>query len=512
MLTTTFGSRDCLYTKNQASGRDAYKYVCPLTDFEIREKHHSLLESHIIAISYDGYGLDPITLKPVRDSAEYNRRLEVVLDSAIHGVKSGSYDRIMIFIHGGLNSYSSSVERAISLTDSMSKDKVYPIFIIWNSEGLSSYWEHIWKVRQGRVNQYAFFRGLELPFVVASDVLTGLARSPVVISSNVWTDVKTMFKTFDANSDTVYLKMRNPGPGRAAMDLHKGEDSIGGWNKFGKFLNYSLTIPFRWGSDPIIDAFGTPDWNIMLRRTNTLFRTNDEFDIRKIREDGGKMEIHMRSEASGALSWAMRMLAAKVAGDTTIRMDLIGHSMGAIVANKVLANFPELRFRNIVYMAAACRVRDFNEYVVPYLKYHGGKDPSAPRSPIHFYNLTLHPLAERREANFSLCGFDFFQRGSLLEWIDNFFSGPNNTEERTLGKYENIYQSLHMIPEDIRPQVTIKTFGVGRIHPRAPQKHGSFSNFPFWRTEFWNTKPADTALIREIPDPNRNRLIFPPNI
>jgi hypothetical protein len=296
------------------------------------------------------------------------------------------------------------------------------------------------------------------------------------------------------------------------MDLHKGEDSIGGWNKFGKFLNYSLTIPFRWGSDPIIDAFGTPDWNIMLRRTNTLFRTNDEFDIRKIREDGGKMEIHMRSEASGALSWAMRMLAAKVAGDTTIRMDLIGHSMGAIVANKVLANFPELRFRNIVYMAAACRVRDFNEYVVPYLKYHGGKDPSTPRSPIHFYNLTLHPLAERREANFSLCGFDFFQRGSLLEWIDNFFSGPNNTEERTLGKYENIYQSLHMIPEDIRPQVTIKTFGVGRIHPRAPQKHGSFSNFPFWRTEFWNTKPADTALIREIPDPNRNRLIFPPNI
>jgi pimeloyl-ACP methyl ester carboxylesterase len=40
-------------------------------------------------------------------------------------------------------------------------------------------------------------------------------------------------------------------------------------------------------------------------------------------------------------------------------VDVIGHSMGAIVANEALRNFPDLRIRNLVYMAAACSIRDF---------------------------------------------------------------------------------------------------------------------------------------------------------
>ena len=100
-----------------------------------------------------------------------------------------------------------------------------------------------------------------------------------------------------------------------------------------------------------------------------------------------------------------------------------------------------------------------------------------------------------------MLGFDFFQRGSLLEWIDNFFSSPNNTEERTLGKYENIFQCIHMIPEEYRAQVTIKTFGAGRFSPSVPQKHGSFTDYPFWRKEFWSTKaPTDTTVVQAIPD------------
>ena len=133
-------------------------------------------------------------------------------------------------------------------------------------------------------------------------------------------------------------------------------------------------------------------------------------------------------------------------------------------------------------MAAACTIGDFEKSVIPYLKTHKSK----------FYNLCLNPIAEVREIN--LIYLDIPPRGSLLEWIDNFLSSPQTTLDRTFGKWDNIIQSTHIIPGDIRGQVNIKAFIAGSDNKKEyqegnPQKHVDFTKMEFWKETFW--KPKD---------------------
>ncbi|MGE0473470.1 MAG: hypothetical protein AB7P17_07545 [Nitrospirales bacterium] len=154
----------------------------------------------------------------------------------------------------------------------------------------------------------------------------------------------------------------------------------------------------------------------------------------------------------------------------------IGHSMGMIILNRVLQEFPDFPVRNIVYMAAACSIHDFETSVIPYLQ---RKDNQHTR----FYNLMLHPDAEVREwqKNF----LDLTPRGSLLVWIDNFLSNPQTTLDRTLGSWENIIQAAHIIPPDVQSRITLKAFCIGSKNCKAPITHGAFSDsqYRFWKPE-----------------------------
>src|SRR5207248_2999500 len=91
---------------------------------------------------------------------------------------------------------------------------------------------------------------------------------------------------------------------------------------------------------------------------------------------------------------------------------LVGHSMGAIVCNRIVGGYPELKFKDIVYMGAACSVREFQANVVPYL---------VNNRHTRFYNLSLHPQCEAGEISLSQpkIKFDIAPRGSLLVWLDN---------------------------------------------------------------------------------------------
>ncbi len=122
-------------------------------------------------------------------------------------------------------------------------------------------------------------------------------------------------------------------------------------------------------------------------------------------------------------------------------------------------------------MAAACSIREFVESVVPYLMDH---------EKARFFNLCLHPVAEAGQIPYKL--IDLLPRGSLLEWIDNFFSAPHTLMDRRLGKWNNIMQATHVIPEKVRGQVTIKAFGVGNGQD-TPQMHGQFNEIAFWENQ-----------------------------
>ena len=100
--------------------------------------------------------------------------------------------------------------------------------------------------------------------------------------------------------------------------------------------------------------------------------------------------------------------------------------MGAIVANEIVRSFGGLPFPRIVYMAAACSIRDFIESVAQFML----RNPNEST----FHNLCLDPEAEVRELNVR----SLSPRGSLLQWIDQFFQEPDATPERVLGKWVSI--------------------------------------------------------------------------
>ena len=130
-------------------------------------------------------------------------------------------------------------------------------------------------------------------------------------------------------------------------------------------------------------------------------------------------------------------------------------------------------------MGAACSVGCFASAVIPCLE----RETNA-----HFYNLTLHPIAEARKAQWNY--LDLTPRGSLLEWIDNFLANPRSVPERTLGKWDNVVSTTALIPTNVADRIRVKAFAVGPRDkfPDNPMVHGDFSEEPFWQEDFWNQR------------------------
>lgn len=167
----------------------------------------------------------------------------------------------------------------------------------------------------------------------------------------------------------------------------------------------------------------------------------------------------------------------------SLRYTLVGHSTGAIIVNRLVDAFPDLEIRDIVYLASASTVDDFESSILPYL---------ARNDDSYFYNITLDTVAESREVT---PGFPVFAApsGSLLEWLDVYFTSPPAHTGRVIGKWENAMASVHQIPPGLRDRVTYMKFPYG--DDRYPQTHGGpndldLEKFHFWRREDW-----------QVPDP-----------
>lgn len=164
------------------------------------------------------------------------------------------------------------------------------------------------------------------------------------------------------------------------------------------------------------------------------------------------------------------------------KLTIIGHSMGTIVVNKILSTIQEkhekFHVENIVYMAAACSIQDAISVINPFLRQH-------PDS--RFYNLCLHPIREQSEYHL----WDFSPRGSLLEWIDSYFTKPLIPTDRTFGKWENLLTATHLFSEFSGDQVYLRSFDVLPLEQwdekrnTVPQFHGDFTRGKFWESDYW---------------------------
>ena len=232
--------------------------------------------------------------------------------------------------------------------------------------------------------------------------------------------------------------------------------------------------PFRSLGSPLVDAFGETAWISMLRRARLIFRTPEEFEEFKLPADSD------RFNGQANLSKFLRMLEAAVGkngSSTGYSITLISHSMGAIIANDIIRYFPNLPYKDIVYMAAASSISHVQETVVPLLSRPGNK--------VSFYNLMLHPDADSREQTLGGIG----PTGSLLEWIDDYYTDPSTMVDRRFGKWRNLFYIRTMIPKKAREHMTFKVFGFTR-KLNNPMRPGDFSGTDqcYWRPEFWRTK------------------------
>jgi hypothetical protein len=260
----------------------------------------------------------------------------------------------------------------------------------------------------------------------------------------------------------------------------------------------------------LIDAFGKPAYDNMRRRTKTMFRDAHELAPRadrigsSYRRPTGALpqfidslsalvqQSHGAATDSVRYCWGRAAPAAAGARTDSLRVTLIAHSMGAVIAAGILRSCPTFAVENIVLMAPALSVNEFERDVLPYLGSH-------PRT--RLYLLMLHPRAERLEV---ATGKPYLIHGSLLTWLDGFLSAPETDGDRMMGRFENAIAAMHLIPDSLRGRVYVKGFGYrgdqSRFYPRGkPYQHAHFgeARLRFWRCDVWTPATALRDCVNE---------------
>jgi pimeloyl-ACP methyl ester carboxylesterase len=370
-------------------------------------------------------------------------------------------DRILLFVHGGLNTLEDGLARTSKVAECVVSDSgtaTYPLFVNWNSDLLSSYWAHLMHYRQGKRVQ-DFWGAMSSPFYLLADVGRAVVRMPIVIWYQGYEAACRL--TLSTQVQAVPASWRERVQLVDQYEQPVGERIVDGITQFVPGVVRVLTTP-------LTDTLGFAGYDMIQRRIDTLFRT--ESDIR------GRT-----NQPSGAVS----QLMATIPKDMPIV--LIGHSMGTIVINELVRRFPEHNYETIVFQGAACTIHDFANAIPGYMREH---------RTTRFYNLCLHPAAEVNEVN----GWSLIPNGSLLEWLDAFVLGPRTSFDRTMGKWNNVVYALGMLgdlPQHVQERIFIKGFPVR--DGKFPDRHGSFNDFAFWREAFWDPRQvAPVPTIDEV--------------
>ena len=442
---------------------------------------------HVVLVDHEGRSLylaGPKARK-IESTNDFDQHLLAITQAIATDTNCLAPDgtrQILIFVHGGLNTFNQSLQRVDDLTHDIATNHYYPLFVNWDSGLVSSYWEHLFLVRQGEVERV--WGPVTCPLYFVADVGRAVTRAPVVWYYQITSDFTTAMRYESpirfGHSNSNWLARASSGA-RPGLHLSIGSDRRTWLSQCGYFTSYVVTFPCKLATAPIVDAFGKSAWDNMSRRTQTMFRSPAEFGRPAMTNEIQVARHRVGEPARGAVARLMQALDDLVTSDPSnhYAITLIGHSMGTIVANEMVRTHPNFCYSNIVYMGAACDVSDFAHAVIPCLE----RNTNA-----HFYNLTLHPIAEAREAQWTW--LDLTPRGSLLEWIDNFLSTPRTVPERTLGKWDNVVSTTALIPTNVASRVRLKAFAVGPRDkfPDNPMIHGDFSEEPFWQEEFWTRR------------------------
>lgn len=426
--------------------------------------------------------------------------------------------RVVVFIHGGLNSQSGALDRAMHLIEPMREDGVYPIFINWQSSLFSSWTDHVFLVRHGA--QDRLLSALTWPFVLAADVLRAIGRAPMTIYHELDSALKTTSWYRSGDQELVReiareLELRDGLAERDSasrcvapeLDIDTSITADDGGDGFGRLVfDLALVLPHAL-LGVVIDVGGTGSWEQMHRRTTLMLES--EASYRATRP--GQRTTAAVPDLFAHLAGLQTELEGP--GKPGLQIDLVTHSMGCIVANGLLSNVvpphatqssanPRMpRFTNIVYMADADTVGRTERCVYGYMLAQQSEELHA----THFYRLALHDRAEVAESSW----FGIAPKGSLLAWIDQKFAAAPSLIDQRAGKLVNLLFSAHRVPPELVGRVHIKSFGFpSNDHRGQPTIHGDFSLARFWDPAFFQPRPH--ADLSAGPGADRERASAPP--
>ena len=263
-------------------------------------------------------------------------------------------------------------------------------------------------------------------------------------------------------------------------------------------------------------------WDVMTRHTQVMFHHeesfrpgvgNEKFKASKRHYSEADLDVALSdSTGIGAMSVFFRVLEKRQRdNDDCDDITLVGHSMGEMVINEGLLEFPHVRCKRVVYMAGAGSIHEFASGTLPYLDLPEHRN-------VELFRLSLHPRAEDRERSLGDSGTgilagELVPRGSLLVWIDEFLGRPKSFTDRTVGHFENTVLASRILPPRLQERVHLTALSVGpgkdaNGQPKqgALQHHGDFSDYRFWNPKFYQLDGAENRNCFLVDKPEVKQL------
>lgn len=351
------------------------------------------LEEHVVMVNGTGDLTDPranigdpssgrhvlfIPYDKLDHQDYYFHRLFSAVKNAPLSPKPGSRKRILLFTHGGMNTAQASIERVkhlLKYRQEILKDGTYPIFINWDSSLTSSYLDHLFNLRQGRLaedwccgawKELGGWRhtGAEIaghiarvvttPAYFMFDVVRGTIRLPVDVygvyaemisthwrkdrvdgtrENGPWASMENCKDLYrDARvgmtprADRMLCEFSKKHEHPDAYPIAQGIDKKSKMETAGQISRTVLTFPFHVASGLVIDAAGTGSWSAMHRRTTVMFNRDEDL-----------WSQYPRLDSSGGIALFMtkfREFLKNNGGKDEWEVVLVGHSMGTIVVNE----------------------------------------------------------------------------------------------------------------------------------------------------------------------------------
>lgn len=408
------------------------------------------------------------------EECKIDRAFDAHADAVIKDLLSrNTPQHLFVFIHGGLNPFESSLKRAardmapimayrgpkvMDPADRRPDERYFPLFVVWPSGLFDTYGDQTFKYAQGEYSPT--YKSATSPLYIAADIGETVARAPTGIAKSI----RRFSRSQTKRSKTIgqYLGCK-PGIGPSYICNQGGKPL----NRSGEWAGYYATTPFRILSVPLIDAMAKEAWDNMVARTRMAF----ERPFRRSRQievgedyDWAKPYRETGDNGKGTVWRFFSKLEQKLATHEgpPVRITLVGHSMGAFIVNQIVNAFPNLEYKNIVYMAAAASIREFRLMTEPVVKL---------KKDTRVFSLSLHPLAEGTEINWG----GISPIGSLLEWIDDIYTTPYTMEDRTMGKWENVVVAQESFSDGIQDRMRFKRFDRTCA---GPTRHGGFGFIP----------------------------------